>query len=694
MEKDEIWSEELLPQHNISSVDGTASEKIKILSVHQVAPPKIISFDHNNKKRYSDKKQFCLFCEKLVSRFGRHLIGVHKDKKEVIEITNLPPKSLIRKKKIDVLRCKGNYQFNHSENSKTQIVARRCHRKNEPDVYTDCPSCLMRVSKLTLRKHYRKCDDNYDPKLTTRDTYVKSKIVTLPLHPLACPVLKTQIFPYFRNDESIQVIRNDYLAILYGNKLVAKYRDQHHYKMIKANLRYIGRFLLQMRHISRSINDLASCFEPCQYDNVVASIKTVAKFDEEGGYFNAPTTASTLGTILKFCAAILISECIKKSNENKKLAVKNFLELLRTDLGADINRTVTENQVSKRRKKKVILPSTQDLKKFLSYLKEQRTKYFSLLRIGFSFYNWKQLASYTLVGILIYNGRRPGETERIFISDYKETAQSTVEYQPSQPGTHPSDKESDYTRIVLRGKLMRNVTVVLNKYEVEAIELIIKYRKEAGVDEKNPFIFGLPGSTKPHKHLSAGLLLKKYASKAELSKPHLFFATNIRKNLATKTAKFELHPEDREHIVNFMGHSSNIHKNIYRQPDIEKDINVMPKVLNMVFENLGEADRIKCLSPIKTGHDVEPRSFNEDLDPEKPSTSYAQHDISCLRNSKTRRDVEKKLEYDSSSDETFIPSEPITDTSESEIEVKQKTKREKNKLIGNVFTFFVINKYS
>lgn len=611
--------------------------------------PKSIAPDHNKKQRYPNKQQFCIFCEKLVNRFGRHLTGVHKNEKEVIEITNLPLKSLDRKKKIDVLRCKGNYHFNHSIHSTTYIVARRCHRKNEPNEYTDCPSCLMRVSKLSLRRHYRKCIGNVDMNVTSRDTYVKSKIVTLPIHPSACPVLKTQIFPYFRNDEAIQIIRNDYLAILYGNKLVTKYRAQHHYKMIKANLRYIGRFLLEMRRISCSITDFASCFDPSEYDNVVTSIKAVAKFDEEGGYFNAPTTASTLGTIIKFCSAILISDCIKKSNDTKKTAVKNFLELLRTELCSDINRTVTENQVSNRRKKKVILPCTEDLKKFLSYLKEQRIKYSITLEQNFSFSNWKQLASYTLVGILIYNGRRPGETERILISDYKESAQSNIEGDPLQ---HEND--SGYTRVVLRGKLMRNVTVVLNKSEIEAIELILKYRNQAGVDGKNPFVFGLPGS-KPYKYLNAGILLKKYAYNANLNQPHLFFATNIRKNLATKTAKLNLQPEDREHIVNFMGHSANIHKNIYRQPDIDKDINVMPKVLDMVFGNL-----------------------------EKPSTSkdFPQQDTGEMESTQVFYNTDKKAEYEhSSSDETFIPLEPLTDTSESEIENK-KPKRKRRRLIG------------
>ncbi|KAG5861032.1 hypothetical protein JTB14_021767 [Gonioctena quinquepunctata] len=37
--------------------------------------------------------------------------------------------------------------------------------------------------------------------------------------------------------------------------------------------------------------------------------------------------------------------------------------------------------------------------------------------------------------------------------------------------------------------------------------------------------------------------------------------------------------------MNFMGHSEKIHKSIYQQPDIDKDMFVMPKVLNFISRN-------------------------------------------------------------------------------------------------------------
>lgn len=62
-------------------------------------------------------------------------------------------------------------------------------------------------------------------------------------------------------------------------------------------------------------------------------------------------------------------------------------------------------------------------------------------------------------------------------------------------------------------------------------------------------------------------------------------ATNIRKDLATKTVNLALIPDEKVHVMNFMEHSEIIHKTIYRQPDRRKDISIMLKVLNFATGN-------------------------------------------------------------------------------------------------------------
>lgn len=91
----------------------------------------------------------------------------------------------------------------------------------------------------------------------------------------------------------------------------------------------------------------------------------------------------------------------------------------------------------------------------------------------------------------------------------------------------------------------------------------------AGVNTKNPYVFGLPAN-KPFKFLNAGKFLKKIVDEAGVQYPERLFATNIRKKVATKTTNLALNPDQKEHVMNFMGHSETIHKTIYRLPKREK----------------------------------------------------------------------------------------------------------------------------
>lgn len=116
-------------------------------------------------------------------------------------------------------------------------------------------------------------------------------------------------------------------------------------------------------------------------------------------------------------------------------------------------------------------------------------------------------------------------------------------------------------------------------FERKVSSQCFKHRESAGVSRDNPYVFGLP-SKKPFKFLDAGLLLRKFADQAGVQYPKRLYATNIRKSLATKTTNLSLNQDEKGHVINFMGHSETIHKTIYRQPDMKKDISIILRVLN------------------------------------------------------------------------------------------------------------------
>lgn len=95
----------------------------------------------------------------------------------------------------------------------------------------------------------------------------------------------------------------------------------------------------------------------------------------------------------------------------------------------------------------------------------------------------------------------------------------------------------------------------------------------AGINNNNLYVFGIPGET-PYNFLLACELLKKFAVDAKVKYPESY----VRKNLVSKIIKLSLDSDEREHVMDFMGHSQSTNKSVYRQPEL-------PTVLNFAAGN-------------------------------------------------------------------------------------------------------------
>lgn len=67
------------------------------------------------KKNYTDRRDFCMFCEKDVAHFARHMFTWHEQEFEVQRILSFKSKSKDRRKALSSLRKKGNFLRNRSD---------------------------------------------------------------------------------------------------------------------------------------------------------------------------------------------------------------------------------------------------------------------------------------------------------------------------------------------------------------------------------------------------------------------------------------------------------------------------------------------------------------------------------------------------------------------------------------------------
>lgn len=144
-------------------------------------------------------------------------------------------------------------------------------------------------------------------------------------------------------------------------------------------------------------------------------------------------------------------------------------------------------------------------------------------------------------------------------------------------------KEQDatkcYVRITLRGKLIRNVSILLHTENFQCVKTILACREKAGVLPNNPYVFGIPSKTNRLIHLDACALLLKFSQLCGAARTDLLRGTELRKHIATNSVLMDLEDNEVKHLVTFLGHSAKIHEDHYRIPIVTREITKISKFL-------------------------------------------------------------------------------------------------------------------
>lgn len=534
----------------------------------------------------SKKKHYCPYCMKPQTQFPRHLSGVHYNEPEVKKFTVMSKNDPERRKIIDNIRRKGDFKFNTCPefNTGELIVCRRPYKNRTANDFIACVKCKGFFSKQAIRYHSRNC---------LKQDFRKHKTIMMMgrkiigrIHPIASEILRKIVFPVMREDHITRIIRYDKLLILYGNKMCIKYKAQHQHDMIRARLRVLGRFLLALKEINKYIDDFQSLYHPRIYDDCISAINVVAGYNNEEQLYRAPAVAANLTTLIKYIGNLLIAECIKRQDEEKKKLVEDFLKLLVVDIGTSVNKTVLETQSAHKRHKKINLPSREDIIKLHTYLVKRRTEAYAAIKEFFSYKKWISLAEVTLTSIHVFNRRRAGEIERALIEDFKNHEKVNKNmYGDIYQSLSEEDRQiaEKYVRFCIRGKLGRTVPVLLSTDLFDCVTLILKYRQEANVPKKNPYIFGLPSINKDrYRYLRACILLRKFARECNASHSTTLRGTTLRKHIATHCIQLNLSDTDVSDLATFMGHADKIHREHYRQPQASRDILKISQYLEVV----------------------------------------------------------------------------------------------------------------
>ncbi|KAK9876332.1 hypothetical protein WA026_012632 [Henosepilachna vigintioctopunctata] len=535
------------------------------------------------------KRYFCNYCEKCVTNFGRHLMTVHRTENEVTSILKYPKGNPLRLKKIATLRNEFQFKYNSNPNiNNGKIIVKRrpnLQKNRNGKHYKICPSCKQMYSILSLRVHYSKCckEDS-----STRSSMVKSKQAQMSVHKDASKRLIKFVLANCRNDEVIEEILFDDLCIDYGNKLCRTYRtNEQHNGMIRTRLREMGKFLIEIKKQNKNIFQLKDVLLPEHYDTIINAINAVAGYDEDTGVYNAPSTAYNLGLHVKQITQQLQTLYIREANVEKRSAVADLICLMNEGFRTDINKTVSENQCLKRRHKKILLPTAEDINALKTFLDKGTKEAYNSLKNKFSCEAYKKLCSFTLISLQLFNRKRSGEIERILIDDYMsfEYADTNDPLFKNLP-VHLKKLSQEYGRFFIRGKLNRQVPVIISREHKEFIDLILEHRSDYGIPNKNPFVFGCLGKSEK-TYFRACNLMRHFSRSCGAPNPERLRGTELRKQIATACKFYKLPDPLIEDIANHLGHKIDIHKAIYRQ-SVGSEV---PEIANILLKVLGKLMR-------------------------------------------------------------------------------------------------------
>lgn len=485
----------------------------------------------------------------------------------------------MRRKIQDAIRKIGTWKWNTDPtlNNGELIVSRRPQRRLNKMAtdYLICPNCIGSYAITNFRNHFSYCTKRaFKGK---RNIKILSRVVEGRFSPEASGQLQ-EVIPVMRADAIVELIRYDWLLVVYGNLLCLKYSHSFQQNMIRAKLRLAGRVLQAMKTINSDVTDFSSMYQPKRYKSLIEAIKVVGRYDPLSNDFGTPATALSAVTSIKQIGSILKCEYIEREDSDNVKRTENFLYLMESQLTSIINKRVKENQLEKRRDKDLKVPSTEDVRLLSLYLDRERQLCFEELSASFSTKTWIKLSEFTIASIIVFNRRRVGESQNAMEKDF--IKRETIDEKTNENLFGALSEEGKkvakrFCRMKVRGKRGHsNLNVLLKADVVCCIELLLHHRKTVGVSPENKYLFALPSSLDENriKVVNACTVLTACSVKCGAVDPSTLRGTNLRRHFASKCQAMELKDDMVAEVAKFMGHAELVHRQYYRDNPFDREV--------------------------------------------------------------------------------------------------------------------------
>ncbi|XP_028249102.1 M-phase phosphoprotein 8 isoform X2 [Parambassis ranga] len=544
-------------------------------------------------KKEACKKHFCLYCKMAFTQLAKHLEKKHAEETDVAHAIHFPKGSKVRQTLLDQIRNKGDYEHNCKvlKSGDGEIVTKK-QVKNTPISVRDflpCQHCFAFYRKTDLWRHERSCKARKGDQKSAEMTRSRGDSASSHLLPMSefltggCE----EIIHIMHQDDISRHIRNDPLICKYGNALSVKYdNDKSQFAYIAQKMRELGRFVLAVNELDKSIKYLHEICQPSRFQLAVEGVKKVSGFDPSSSKFKTISLVSKIGYSLKRAAEIAFGESRMTEDSETESEVKKFIQLLDTKWTQSFSRKALAFSLRQEVKKVEVDKSTvtEDLMKLHKFITREGDEARKELKESPSLSTWKKLGEATLADVCLFNRGRVGNIGRLLLQTYTHKKIKGM-FQPSADQVRKSTKleldlGSSFTRLELEGQYGRNMLVLLTERMVLSIDLLVENREQAGVSKTNPYLFA---RTEGPSFIRALDCFRRAAVECGVKNPEALLSSSLREQIACCWQLMSLSERELDQVSALVGKTSQecyiLSKNASQLEEVSKLLLKMERTL-------------------------------------------------------------------------------------------------------------------
>jgi len=537
----------------------------------------VSSLPNTAKRSKYNKKQYCLYCNKAISKLARHLESAHSTQPDVAKAFSFNKRSRERKDLLRSLKKRGNFNHNAtvaSSGDGEMVACRRPTRVRQSNDFSHCKFCQGLYARDCLWRHVRNCPQ--------KSVEVESRVGRKRIHmdlpkPDAVHEAVWKIAFEMNQDDISLVVRSERDILSLGESMYnGRKPNEKRNDYIRQKMREMARLLITARATTplKTTEDLVM---PSNFPHVIQAVRSVAGYDLDSNSYKIPSLALKLGHSLAKVAGIVQCKAIIENRNAVAESVKQFATLYEKRWAESISGSALGTLHQAKWNKPHVLPFTQDVSLLHKFLATERAKCMKDLEEEPNIKSFGNLAQVTLTQVVLFNRRRQGEVSKMELQAF--TSRNRTELNPDimMGLTEFETKVAKYfERVEIRGKRSRMVPVLLTPDMIAAMDLLIKKRSECQVHRENVYLFARPCVL---SHYRGSDCFRKFSKLCGAKNPESLTSTRLRKQVATLSTVLNLKENEMDQLATFLGHDIRVHREFYRLPESTLQLAKVSKLL-------------------------------------------------------------------------------------------------------------------